>query len=81
MPVRRAPTNHQQRVPVMSRRVLNYRTEGAARGAMRRLLKRHPVHPDCQVAVVASTHWMFPFRYLIQVTGRDGRVAYWSAQR
>lgn len=65
----------------MARRVLNYRSEGAARGAMKRLLKRYPVHPDCKVDVVFSPHWMFPFRYLIQVTGKDGRISYWSAAR
>jgi hypothetical protein len=65
----------------MSRQVLNYRTEGAARGAMKRLLKRYPVHADCKVSVVQSPHWQFPFRYLIQVKGRDGAKAYWSAKR
>lgn len=65
----------------MTRRVLNYRTEGQARGAMKRLLKRYPVHPDCKVDVVASPHWQFPFRYLIRVTGKDGKFSYWSAAR
>jgi hypothetical protein len=65
----------------MARRILNYRTEGAARGSMKRLLKRYPVHADCTVDVVASTHWQFPFRYLIRITGKDGRIAYWSAAR
>lgn len=65
----------------MSHRVLTYRTERTAARAMRRLLKRYPVHPDCRVDVVASTHWLYPFRYLIRVTGRDGRTGYWSAAR
>lgn len=65
----------------MARRVLTYRTEGAAKSAMKRLLKRYPVHADCKVDVVYSPSWMFPFRYLIRVTGRDGAVAYWSAAR
>ena len=65
----------------MTRRILNYRTEGLARGAMKRLLKRYPVHPDCTVDIVLSPHWQFPFRYLIRVTGKDGRFAYWSAAR
>ena len=37
-----------------------------------------PVHPECRVEVVNSTHWLYPFRYLIQVTGSDGRSGYWS---
>lgn len=65
----------------MARRVLNYRTESAARGAMKRLLKRYPVHTDCRVDIVLSPHWQFPFRYLIRMTGKDGSVAYWSAAR
>ena len=66
----------------MARRVLNYRTEGAAQGALKRLVKRYPhVYPNCKLAVVSSPHWQFPFRYLIQVTGIDGRVSYWSAAR
>ncbi len=58
--------------------VLNYRTEASAHRAMVRLLKKYPVHPDCKVSVVQSTEWQFPFRYLIQVAGRDGRTGYWS---
>lgn len=58
--------------------ILNYRTEAGARRAMRRLMKKYPVHPDCRVEVVPSTHWCYPFRYLIQLTGRDGRTAFWS---
>lgn len=65
----------------MTRRILNYRTEGAARGAMKRLLKRYPIHPDCKVDIVSSPSWLYPFRYLIRVTGRDGCAAYWSAAR
>ena len=66
----------------MARRVLNYRTEGAARGALKRLAKKYPrVYPNCKVDIVQSPHWQFPFRYLIQVTGIDGRVSYWSAAR
>lgn len=65
----------------MSHRILNYRTERAARAAMTRLLKRYPVHPDCKVDVVSSPSWLFPFRYLIRVTGRDNSVSYWSAAR
>lgn len=63
------------------RRVLNYATEGRARGAMKRLLARYPINPACKVDVVSSPSWLFPFRYLISVTGSDGRVAYWSAKR
>ena len=58
--------------------ILAYRTEKAAKTAMTRLLKRYPVHPDCKVEVVPSTHWLYPFMYLIQVTGRDGASSYWS---
>ena len=66
----------------MSRRVLNYRTEGQAKTALARLRKRYPrVYPNCQVAIVSSPSWLFAFRYLIQVTGIDGRVSYWSAAR
>lgn len=66
----------------MSRRILNYRTEGAAQGALKRLVKRYPhVYPNCKLAIVYSPSWLFPWRYLIQVTGIDGRVSYWSAAR
>lgn len=65
----------------MGHRILNYRTENAARGAMKRLLKRYPVHPDCRVEIVFSPSWLFPFRYLIRVTGRDNSFSYWSAAR
>jgi len=65
----------------MARRVLNYRTEKQAKGMMKRLLRKYPVHADCKVDVVSSPSWMFPFRYLIRVTGKDGRSAYWSAAR
>jgi hypothetical protein len=58
--------------------VLSYRTEQAANRAMRRLLAQHPVHPDCKVDVVSSPSWLYPFRYLIRVTGHDNRSAYWS---
>lgn len=58
--------------------VLNYRTEQAAQRAMKRMLAKHPVHPDCKVDVVASPSWLYPFRYLIRLTGRDGSQAYWS---
>lgn len=58
--------------------VLTYRTEQAATRAMRRLLVKYPVHPDCCVDVVSSPHWLYPFKYLIRVTGRDNRSAYWS---
>jgi late competence protein required for DNA uptake (superfamily II DNA/RNA helicase) len=58
--------------------VLNYRTERSAVLAMRRLLKRYPVHPDCKVDVVQSPSWLYPFMYLIRVTGRDGSSGYWS---
>ncbi len=58
--------------------VLSYRTEVGATRAMRRFLKRYPVHPDCRVEVVWSTNWLYPFRYLIRVTGRDGATGYWS---
>lgn len=79
LPMHRASTlvkvNH------MARRILTYRTEAAAQRAMKRLTAKYPVHPDCHVAVVQSTHWQFPFRYLIAVTGRDNRTAYWSAAR
>lgn len=57
---------------------LNYSNEKSAHRAMKRLLKRYPVHPDCKVEVVASTEWHYPRRYLIRVTGRDGCTAYWS---
>ena len=65
----------------MSHRVLNYRTESDAKGALKRLMKKYPVHADCKVDVVASSHWQYPFRYLIRLTGKDGNVAYWSAAR
>ncbi len=58
--------------------ILAYRTERAAKASMTRLLKKHPVHPDCKVAVVSSDHWAYPFMYLIRVTGKDGASAYWS---
>jgi hypothetical protein len=58
--------------------ILNYRTEQAAKGAMTRLLKRYPVHPDCTVEIVPSPFWLYPFQYLIRVTGRDGASGYWS---
>lgn len=58
--------------------ILTYRTEAAAKRAIKRLTKRYPVHTDCQVEAVISTHWQYPFRWLISVTGRDGRTAYWS---
>ena len=58
--------------------ILHYRTEVGAKRAMRRLLKRYPVHPGCKVDVVSSPTWLYPFFYLIRVTGRDGGIAYWS---
>jgi hypothetical protein len=58
--------------------IYNYPTERAAQAAIKRLLKRYPVRPDCTVTAVASQHWQYPFRWLIAVTGRDGRVAYWT---
>lgn len=65
----------------MAHKVLSYRTENTAKRAMARLLKRHPVHGDCKVRVVYSPSWLFPFRYLIEVRGIDGRISYWSRAR
>ena len=66
----------------MSRRVLNYRTEADARRALARLRKRWSnACPGCVVEIVRSPHWLFPFRWLIQVTGTDGRISYWSAAK
>lgn len=56
--------------------ILNYRTEAAAMRARKRLLAKYPVH-DCRVDVVSSTHWLYPFRYLIRITA-NGAQAYWS---
>lgn len=58
--------------------ILNYSTEKSARRAMARQIAKYPPHPDCKVEVVASTNWLYPWRWLIQVTGRDGSTAYWS---
>jgi hypothetical protein len=65
----------------MSRRILTYSTEQKAQAAIKRLLKKYPVHPDCTVEAVASTHWQYPFKFLIRVTGKDNSQAYWSAKR
>jgi hypothetical protein len=58
--------------------VLNYRTEVGARRALRRLRVKYPMHVDCKADVVVSPSWLYPFRYLILVTGKDGAQSYWS---
>lgn len=58
--------------------ILTYRTEQAATRAMRRILKLYPVHVDCKVEVVSSPHWLYPWRYLIRITGKDNNFAYMS---
>lgn len=62
--------------------ILTYRTEASARRAMVRHLKRYEQHHGrpvaCNVDVVSSPSWLYPFQYLIRLTGTDGSVAYWS---
>ena len=74
------PAGKNGRIPRMTRKneILSYQTYQGATLAMRRLLRRYPVHSDCRVEVVSSPHWLYPFRYLIMLTGRDNKSAYWS---
>lgn len=62
--------------------ILAYRTEVAAKRSMTRLLKRYATQHGrpvaCAIDVVSSTHWAYPFMYLIRCTGTDGSVSYWS---
>jgi hypothetical protein len=68
----------------MARRneILHYRNEAAATRAMRRVMRKyeqqHGRPVACKVDVVSSTHWAYPFEYLIRCTGNDGSVSYWS---
>jgi len=68
----------------MTRRneILHYRTEASATRAMRRVMRQyettHGRPVACRVDVVSSTHWAYPFQYLIRLTGTDGSVSYWS---
>lgn len=61
---------------IQGHEALVYTTEKAATRAMRRFLKRCPVHPDCKVEVVSSTQSVV--RWMIRVTGRDNRSSFWS---
>ncbi len=62
----------------MSNRILRYPTHEKALKSMKRLLRLYPPHPDSRVDIVSSPSWLYPFEYLIRVTGRDGRVSYWG---
>jgi len=62
--------------------ILAYRTQAAAERAMRRVMRKYELQHGrpvaCKVDVVPSTHWAYPFQYLIRLTGSDGSIAYWS---